>query len=57
MRWVTSIVAGSALVLSAGSLAAQTGTPPQRVGTPVSQVPVPRPVDADYGAIRAELGV
>jgi TRAP-type uncharacterized transport system substrate-binding protein len=50
MRWVTSIVAGLALVVSAGSLAAQTGAPPQRVGAPVTQVPVPRPVDVAQAA-------
>ena len=45
MRCVTSAVAGLVFLLSAGSLAAQTVPPPQRVGAPVTQNPAAQPVD------------
>ena len=50
MRCVTTVAAGLALVLSAGSLAAQTAAPPQRVGAPVTQVPVPQAIDVAQAA-------
>jgi TRAP-type uncharacterized transport system substrate-binding protein len=45
MRCVASAVAGLVVLMCAGSLAAQTVAPPQRVGTPVAQAPVAQPVD------------
>jgi TRAP-type uncharacterized transport system substrate-binding protein len=50
MRCVTGVAAGLVLVLSAGSLAAQTQRPPQRVGAPVTQAPAPQPVDVAQAA-------
>ena len=49
MRCVTTVAAGL-LVLSSGSLAAQTQRPPQRVGAPVTQPPAPQPVDVAQAA-------
>ena len=50
MRCVASFAAGVAFLLCAGSLAAQTAGPPQRVGAPATQVPVPHPVDVAQAA-------
>jgi TRAP-type uncharacterized transport system substrate-binding protein len=44
MRCVSTVAAGLAVLLSTGSLVAQTATPPNRVGAPVTQVPVPQPI-------------
>src|SRR5438105_1960313 len=50
MRRVTTVAAGLVLVLSPGSLAAQS-QPPQRVGAPVTQVlPAPKAVDVAQAA-------
>jgi len=45
MRCVASAVAGLVFLMCAGSLAAQTVAPPQRVGAPIGQTPVAQPVD------------
>ena len=50
MRCVTGVAAGLALVLSVGSLAAQSQRPPQRVGAPVTQPPAPQPIDVAQAA-------
>jgi TRAP-type uncharacterized transport system substrate-binding protein len=51
MRCVTTIATVLVLVLWAGSLAAQTQQPPQRVGAPVTQAPpAPRAVDVAQAA-------
>jgi len=55
MRCVVGVIAGLALGLSAGSLAAQTAGPPQRVGAPITQVPVPQPVVAQAAKTKAAI--
>jgi TRAP-type uncharacterized transport system substrate-binding protein len=50
MRCVTGVAAGLVLILWAGSLAAQSQRPPQRVGAPVTQPPAPQPVDVAQAA-------